>query len=410
MLLYENTKSKIINILRMGLNPFKKFVCTGELKEELALVKSRKDILDKIINIIENDTNFILPLIGDIGVGKTHFFWALKNKLYYYNLIYIALDKIYKKFYYNIYSKFVESIGIEPLRNIISQLCNEWGALEKKYGFFHAADSNVIKKNAYSKLKTSFKDTEQSALLDVINGIVLHQLDPYKKAEAEGWLLGELMDVRELSRLNMMYDLRKNKTAFTMLKLLIENSKLGTVMFIDDFGKLISYLQFKEEATEQVFDPSWLYGETKNPDEVVSQKILKRILKLQRIKGLRIIVSLKNVKILEEIKNKFKELDEENVKMFYDPIFVPTFEESDIFEFYNENMKLFYENLKLSDFLDELLENFYPLNHQVLKYIYDKSKGNPREIIKNLIKVFNTIIFSNKDVGVLIKEFEGEWD
>ena len=78
------------------------------------------------------------------------------------------------------------------------------------------------------------------------------------------------MDVRELSRLNMMSDLRKGKTAFTMLKLLIENSKLGTVLFIDDFEKLISMTKPQEDA-EEVFDPSWLYGPETTPEDCLQK-------------------------------------------------------------------------------------------------------------------------------------------
>ncbi|MFX1237926.1 MAG: hypothetical protein ACFE8P_09430, partial [Promethearchaeota archaeon] len=91
-MLYENKKGKLISLLKVGLNPFKKFVSTGEIKEELGLVKSRKHLIESIAKLGENKhQNIILPVIGDVGVGKTHFFWALKDKLLYYNTIYISL-------------------------------------------------------------------------------------------------------------------------------------------------------------------------------------------------------------------------------------------------------------------------------------------------------------------------------
>ncbi len=49
ILLYENRKAKLLNILKIGINPFKKFVSTGEIEEELGLVQSRENLL----NIIE---------------------------------------------------------------------------------------------------------------------------------------------------------------------------------------------------------------------------------------------------------------------------------------------------------------------------------------------------------------------
>ena len=282
MLLFENQKKVFLNFLKMGINPFEKFVSTGEIKEDLGLVKSRFDLSESIVRIVENNKNFILPIIGKVGIGKTHLYWALKNRLYYFNTIHLSLEKVYRKFFYNIYSEFIETIGLEPLRNIINQLCNDWGALERKYGFFHVANIEKVKNNAFEKLLNKFREGEKVALIDIITGIATHQLDPYKKIEAERWLLGELMNIKELSRLNLMYDLRKSKNAFIMLKLLIENSKLGTIFFIDDFEKIISIPKLIEEDDDEgeVFDRSWLYGKKPLPDESAAKKVLEKILKL----------------------------------------------------------------------------------------------------------------------------------
>jgi len=405
MLLYENKKAELINILKIGVNPFKKFVSTGEIKEDLGLVTSRKSIIKRIITIIKEEKNFILPIIGDVGIGKTHLFWALKNTLYYYNTIYISLDIVFKKFFYNTYSEFIDAIGVEPLRYIINHLCDEWGALEKIYGFFHVADIEKVKKIGFQKLESKFEENEKDALIDVINGIATHQLDPFKKIEAEGWLLGELMNIRELSRLKLRYDLRKGKAAYVMLKLLIENSKLGTVLFIDDFEKIISMINPKDEDAEEVFDPSWLYGQSQNPEEISSQKLLQKIIKLQSINGLRLIITLKFDQSLEEIKNRFQELSKDKIIKFIEPIYIENFIEDDIFDFYLSNMKHFLENIGLTKLAKEDF-GYFPLNEQILRTIYSRSNGNPREIIKILIKIFNEIIFSNDDLNTILEEYE----
>ena len=404
MLLYENKKVRLLNLLRIGGNPFKRFVSTGEIAEELPFVSSRKPLLNQIADNIENNPNVILPLIADVGLGKTHLYWRLKATMYYYNIIYISLDEVYRKFFYNIYSEFIEKIGVEPLRNIINQLCNRWGALERKFGFFHVVDVRKVKSLAFSELKDQFDSDHYSSLLDVINGITTHQLDPYKKVEAEGWLLGELMDVRELSRLNMSTDLRNSKTAFTMLKLLIENSKLGTVLFIDDFEKILSLAKPQEES-EEVFDPSWLYGSETTPGERASKKIIKRIIKLKKINGLRIIVTLKSLNALEEIKNRFKELDNSDFK-FSEPIILKEFEEEDIIEFYENSMKNFFEKLDLPYLINFDEFQYFPLNEHILKKIYHEHDGNPRKIIKSFIKIFNQIIFSDENLLNLLNAIE----
>ena len=116
----ENQKEVLLNFLKTGINPFEKFVSTGEIKEDLGLVESRIDLLESIVKIVENNENFILPIIGKVGIGKTHLYWALKNRLYYFNTIHLSLEKVYKRFFYNTYSEFIETIGLEPLRNIIN--------------------------------------------------------------------------------------------------------------------------------------------------------------------------------------------------------------------------------------------------------------------------------------------------
>lgn len=406
MLLYENKNAILLDLLKTDINPFKKFVSTGEIKEDLGLVNSRNSLLESITEIIENKENFILPIIGKVGTGKTHLFWALRNKLYYYNTIYISLDKVYKKFFYNTYSEFIETIGMEPLRNIVNHLCNTWGALEKKFGFFHVADIDKVKNAAFEKLIGDYKEDERVALIDVINGITTHQLDPYNKIEAEGWLLGELMNIRELTRLNLMHDLRKNKNAFIMLKLLIENSKLGTVLFLDDFERVINIPILEEDDDDEVFDSSWRYGRKKSPDDMLSQKIFNNILKLQRINGLRIIITLRSLDSLEKIKRDMSDIDQELPFTILDPQFLQNFTGKDILEFYIKNLNLYLESFQYANFLEEFPELYFPLNEKALININNYTKGNPREITKLLIKLFNEIMTSQNDLEKILNRYE----
>lgn len=403
MLLYENKKAKFLNVLRIGINPFKNFVSTGEIKEELEFVPSRREFLRNVINVIENNENFILPIIGKTGIGKTHLYWALKNELYYYNVVYISLENVYKKFYYNTYSKFIETLGVEPLRNLTNQLCNKWGALEKKFGFFHIADIDKVRKIAFEQLSENFED--KTALMDAINAITAHQLDPFKKVEAENWLLGELMDFRDLSRLKLSYDLRRGKYAYTTLKILIENSKSGSIIFIDDFEKIISLMKPKE-ITEEIFDPSWLYGSDKStPESIAAQKIFNKIIKLLKIKRLKIIVTLKSIESFEDIKKIIPKIDEKISLAVKDPLFLPEFVENDIYQFYKRNMELFLESINYLDNLEEFTNSYFPLNEKVLKNIFFKTNGNPREILKLLIKIFDEIIFSGESLESILANY-----
>ena len=413
MLLYENKKQKLLNILKFTGSPFKKFVSTSEIEEDLGLVQSREEFLHSIINIIEKNENIILPVIGNVGTGKTHLYWALKHDLYYYNIVYISLETVYKKFYYNLYSEFIENMGVEPLRNMTKQLCNEWGASERRFGFFHLADIEKIRKVAFEKWSSEYENRE--TLKDAINAITTHQLDSYKKREAEMWLIGELMDFRDLSRLDLTQDLRKTNNSFTMLKILIENSNLKSVLFIDDVEKIILIRKPLYEITEEtekiedieeVFDPRWLYGTKKSPEKYTSEKILDKILELHKIRGLRIIITLKSIEYFEEIKKEIEDKNKDLIPILKEPVILADFQESDLFQFYKKNLEFFFANINYNDYFRDFSDSYYPLNEDVLKYIFKNTNGNPREIIKFLIKIFNEIVLSNEKLDTFLNQYQ----
>ena len=406
MLLFENKQQKLLNLLKFTGSPFKKFVSTGEIEEDIGLVQSRQDFLYSIIDVIEKDENFILPIIGGVGNGKTHLFWALKHELYYYNIIYVSLENVIKKFYYYTYSEFIESMGIEVLRNIARRLCNKWGALERKYGFFHLADIEKVRKVAFDSWAPNFE--HKTAIMDIINALTAHQLDPYKKIEAERWFLGEVIDIRELSRLNLNHDLRGRNHSYTMLKVLVENSIVNSVLFIDDFEKIISMMKPISigEEKEEVFDRSWLYGSRESPEKHTAEKLLDKILNLNKIKGLRIIITLKSVDYYKEIKDKFEDKNSRLLNVLKEPIILSNFIEKDLSTFYKKNLEFFFGNINYFDYFRDFSDSYYPLNEIVLKYIYNSSKGNPREIIKILIKIFNEIVLSNEDLNEILKRYQ----
>lgn len=74
--------------------------------------------------------------------------------------------------------------------------------------------------------------------------------------------------------------------------------------------------------------------------------------------------------------------------------------------FYKKNLEYFFGNINYFDYFRDFSDSYYPLNDNVLKYIYNNSKGNPRQIIKLLIKIFNEIIFSYEDLEVILKKYQ----
>lgn len=406
MLIFENKEQKLLNLLKFTGSPFKKFVSTGEIKEDIGLVQSRQDFVQSIINVLEKDENLILPIIGDVGTGKTHLYWALKHELYYYNIVYISLENVIKKFYYNTYSEFIENMGIEVLRNIARRLCNEWGALDRKFGFFHLGDIEKVKKVACENWAPNFEN--KAAIMDVINALTAHQLDPYKKIEAERWFLGEVIDIRDLSRLNLKHDLRERNNSYTMLKVLVENAMVSSVLFIDDFEKIISMIKpiSIEEETEEVFDRSWLYGTKQSPEKRIADKVLDKILNLNKINGLKIIITIKSPEYYKEIISEIEDKNSNLLDVVKEPIILSNFIKEDLFTFYKRNLEFFFGQINYFDYFEDFSNSYYPLNEEVLKYIYNQTKGNPREIIKLLIKIFNDIVLSNDNLEEVLKNYQ----
>ncbi len=247
--------------------------------------------------------------------------------------------------------------------------------------------------------------------MDVITAITAHQCDPYKKVEAERWLIGDLMDVRDLSRLNLKHDLRKRNIAFTMLKVLIENLKKESVLFIDDFERIISiskpiYDTTEEiEEIEEVFDPRW-FGNRQTRNNSTSEKVLDKILELQKIRGLRIIITLKSIDYLDEIKRKIENKNRKLLLMMKKPLIMSDFVEEDIFQFYKNNLDFFFASVNYNDYFKHFSTSFFPLNKDVLKYIFKEANGNPREVIKYFIKIFNEIITSNEKLENVLTKYQ----
>jgi len=89
-----------------------------------------------------------------------------------------------------------------------------------------------------------------------------------------------------------------------------------------------------------------------------------------------------------------------------EPLFLLDFNEEDVFEFYKESMRHFYENMGISDFINAFQNPYFPLNKRILRNIFKRAEGNPRAIIKLLIKIFNEIIYSNEKLEIVLENYE----
>jgi hypothetical protein len=218
------------------------------------------------------------------------------------------------------------------------------------------------------------------------------------------------MDVRDLKRLNLKHDIRKRKIAFTMLKVLIENLKKESVLYIDDFEKILSArtptydISEETEDIEEIFDPRW-FGSKQSPENYSAAKTLDKILELLKIRGLKIIITLKSDEYIEEIKRKIEQKNRKLLITLREPLVMPNFKEEDVFQFYKSHLEFFFESINFNEYFKYFSTSLFPLNEDVLRYIYREAEGNPREVIKYLIKIFNEIVISNEKLEDILTKY-----
>ena len=78
----------------------------------------------------------------------------------------------------------------------------------------------------------------------------------------------------------------------------------------------------------------------------------------------------------------------------------------DLFEFYRSNLEFFFAKANYHEYSKFFSKSFFPLNESVLKYIFREADGNPREVIKYLIKIFNDIVISNEKLEVILEKYQ----
>jgi len=143
-----------------------------------------------------------------------------------------------------------------------------------------------------------------------------------------------------------------------------------------------------------------------SPNDITADKIFNKIVQLQKIEGLNIIITLKSKQSLVEIRKKYSEKTPELLSSIKEPFYLCEFKEEDVYELYSSTMSNFYESIDHTEFSKAFQNPYYPLNKHILKYVFKRAEGNPRAIIKLLIKIFNEIIYSNESLDITLNEYK----
>jgi len=391
---------KILDQISTSLSPFGRFVSKAEIAENLPLVEGREEFFSQICNTLEIQNPFkIIPIIGDTGVGKTFCLWVLINSVRIRSpSLFINVPANSKVFYYNLYTKVIEKLGSYALRELSTKITNEWGASELKYGLFRTMNIQALEDNALNS-KYYLSSSHKSQAEQIIRILLLHAMDPEKMQLAERWLLGDHLERDDLMYLYVNDDLSGPYMAEELFKLLLEYHDDGIILMFDDLDKnwqlysTTPEINNEEDWTEQI-DEEQVQNQAIENQKSLFDEITKL---LQNIPKIKIVMSLH-----KESRGIFIEKFPEQIR----PLIAP---EKEIPPFLMEDTKLFYRQTMdyyIMRYQLDLVPNdpYFPLSERLIEKAFDRSHGNPREIIRFIQRLFESVIFEGSSLEEIEKE------
>ncbi len=358
--------------------PFDKFVSRGDLPDDFDIAGPHAEIdasvEQALTDIDETRVSKVVSVLGENGVGKSHLFWALRKKFYAQaNFIYVPAPVSKKSTLFDMYTRFVEGLGEDRVREILANIASNWGSRYKIYGIFRTTDVDSVIRRAI-KLEAMGK-TMNPYLEDCIKAIIKFDLDPENRALAERWIFGEPMDFAELQVLGVERNMKEEETIFAMMKLLIESMEEALVLFLDELEKPF-----------QTPDISLEGGVADEHPRNIFEIINKLINETTNVLAILSTNSNDWDRVKEHVPPQL--LEKIGMNLTFRPF---TFEE--FRQLYLEILRKYWFDLEVGIIQDP----FYPLNQKILEEIFQKGKANPRECLRILKKVFSAIAFEEWD-------------
>ncbi len=409
-------KEKFVKKLSFLLPPFDRFVAKGELPEQEPVFPSRKKYIKHIAEAIKHEGSMIIPVISEVGGGKTHFLWGIYNS-FDINAVtaFLSLPRSKEKFLYYLYSNFIKQFGQNNLRDFSTNFGDKFGAAERLYGLFRTQNTERIASSAIEQLH---EDYDKESLTQCVNVTVQHLMNNDKSQIAERWLLGQLMDVEDLFLINATEDLSKESMAKTMLKLIVEHHTQDVVLLFDDLDKAAKEFDSLSAFCDNGEDSNWAGDLNKGCDENEPDygdfALLEELFKLMKdIDNLKIVVTLGQEESGKFIK-WFESKQGQSSVHIADPLYLGPITLKDAYDLYFSRLKNFCLKYNVThpvadrtfkiekDFREfEAIfgeDLYFPLNQEILEVVYGIKFGNPREILRNFKSIFDAIIF--EEVGM----------
>jgi len=366
----EDEKELYLDVLREGtFTPFNKFVSRGDLPDVIDIANPRKEIDRNIFRAIKqtnrDKSTRLIPILGSAGSGKTHAFWAYKDKIgqveefeveglepINWTIVYVPSPPASVRVLFHIYTCIIEELGADVIKTVSEKLVTKWGG--KKRGFFSRPKADDVISRGIREFP--------GVGADIVKALVSFRLEKDKRALAERWLLGEDLEDDELDDLGINSVIEDDDTCLAMIKIITENLGKVIVLYFDE-----------------IESPYRMHG------ELAERKFLE-VLKKQYNEVQKLVIV---IAVLKEIWPRILEIADQPLRSRMEP-------EQELKPFSLNDLKLFFANT-MEHFWDQNNLNpplypLFPLNEEVINVIYEKSGGNPRDAIKLCNRFINKII------------------
>ncbi|MHA1906257.1 MAG: hypothetical protein ACW98Y_03105 [Candidatus Thorarchaeota archaeon] len=357
-------KTMYLEILRDN-PPMKRYVSRGDMPDQIDISGPHEDadlaIFRVLRFVMEDNTPRFQPILGEAGMGKTHMFWALKDREKKFTkgeflAVYVPSPPAPVRVPLHFHACLVDEAGEALFDSAFDMLITKFGGVKGAtsdiYDYTYALDRLLVEYPGISA--------------DVVKVLLRYRLDPAQKDLARRWLLGDALSHDEIEQLDVRTILEEDDVTLATINLLLEGSEVPIVLFIDEMEG--PYNTHGEEGERHFLEIiKRLYNESKNVMIVAS--------------------------CLTDIWDRIYEVaDPPTRSRMETPVSLREFSEEDVTEFITESMTKYWNEQNIDPPPDYL----FPLSQNDIKEAYSHSKGNPREAIRFIIPRIDKILFERE--------------
>ena len=357
----ENLKSELLDLLKEA-PPFRRYVSRGDTPDEIDVEGPHEEVdraIRRIIKLVMGDKiPRFQPILGKAGMGKTHYFWVLKDlekKDNFWKAVYIPSPPSPVRMLLHFYTCVLDECGDWIIDAAAESI------VERNY-----EKKGLFRKMSLAELITKTVNAYPGVAADIVKALVIYKMDGKRRDLAKRWLLAENLSEEELQKLGVRSVIDEDGISLAALKVLTTESNIPLLFFIDEIEGMYN-----------------IYGEDGE------RKFLEAIKKIyNEVKNIIVVVSC-----LEDIWDRVYNSADDTVKSRIEsPVKLRSFTKEDLKEFIIKTMEVYWDRQNMEPPVDKL----FPFTEKDIDEIFEKSKGNPRQAIRESILKLDEILFGKK--------------